>query len=72
MREGTMNLLPRWMWTRTAALRRGAAAPEPDPGDMGTAFGLDASLGPPDEPVPEPGPRKASFWQQRLNRRPQR
>jgi hypothetical protein len=64
-------LLPRWL--RPGAPRR-AAQSEPDPGDMGTAFGLDASLAPSDSESPEPvtcandEPR----WQQRLNRRPVR
>jgi len=62
-----MNLLPRWMWMTNEAMRQQEAVErEPDPGDMGTAFGLDACLletasTPPtapvaldDEPVSEP------------------
>ena len=67
-----MNLLPRWM--RSDATQREQRIAEPDPGDMGTAFGLDASLGPlEDEPVAQaPAQPDDSFWQQRLDRRPQR
>ena len=66
-----MNLLPRWVWTTTDTLRRKEAEVSVDPGDMGTAFGLDASLAPPpedpaDAAVPESG------WQQRLDKRPRR
>lgn len=64
-----MNLLPRWMRTTTEALRRKDAEVAVDPGDMGTAFGLDASLAAPvedDTAVPE------STWQQRLDKRPRR
>jgi hypothetical protein len=70
--EGTMNLLPRWM--RSDATQRGQRTAEPDPGDMGTAFGLDASLGPAEEePLAQSStPPDNSFWQQRLDRRPQR
>lgn len=67
-----MNLLPRWM--RPDATQREQSTAEPDPGDMGTAFGLDASLGPlDDEPTAEaPAQPDDRFWQQRLDRRPQR
>ncbi|MBX3626687.1 MAG: hypothetical protein KF892_16835 [Rhizobacter sp.] len=67
-----MNLLPRWM--RSDAMQRSARSAEPDPGDMGTAFGLDASLGPLEgEPVAQsPAQPDDRFWQQRLDRRPQR
>lgn len=67
-----MNLLPRWM--RPGAAQREQHDAEPDPGDMGTAFGLDASLGPlEDEPAAQaPAPADDAFWQQRLDRRPQR
>lgn len=66
-----MNLLPRWL--RSDAQRK-ADEHEPDPGDMGTAFGLDASLGPlEDEPATATAAAESdSRWQQRLDRRPLR
>ncbi|HEY0818949.1 MAG TPA: hypothetical protein VGD46_09240 [Rhizobacter sp.] len=66
-----MNLLPRWMRLDS---NRQAAADEPDPGDMGTAFGLDASLGPlEDDPsVSAPADTGDSRWRERLDRRPRR
>lgn len=70
-----MNLLPRWMWTRSVALWRRDAQHAPDPGDMGTAFGLDASLAPLAEETAAPpsklGETRAP-WHQRLDRRPRR
>ena len=39
-----MNLLPEWL--TSLGLRRAAPAAEPDFADMGTAFGLDASMAP--------------------------
>ncbi|MBX3621717.1 MAG: hypothetical protein KF891_17235 [Rhizobacter sp.] len=68
-----MNLLPRWMWMTSDTVQpgTGGTTPEPDPGDMGTAFGLDASFAPePDEAASPPEP--AAPWQQRLERRPRR
>ena len=67
-----MNLLPRWM--RSDAMQREAGSAEPDPGDMGTAFGLDASLARLEsEPVAQsPAQPDDRFWRQRLDRRPQR
>lgn len=67
-----MNLIPRWMRSGTTLRQQRTA--EPDPGDMGTAFGLDASLGPLEsEPLAAaPAQPDDSFWQQRLDRRPQR
>lgn len=66
-----MNLLPRWM--RSDATQRDQRSAEPDPGDMGTAFGLDASLGPVEEAPPQsPAQPDDRFWRQRLDRRPQR
>lgn len=68
-----MNLLPRWMWMTSEAMRHDDRAPEPDPGDMGTAFGLDASLASPDEErAIAASPASDSRWQQRLDRRPLR
>lgn len=70
-----MNLLPGWTWLTSRAARRASAADaSPDPADMGTAFGLDASMaplsdtkaGPPDQPEPR------APWSQRVVRRPQR
>lgn len=68
-----MNLLPRWVWTRSA--RHRDAQGDPDPGDMGTAFGLDASLAPlAGEADVQPAPRRDTPvpWHQRLDRRPRR
>jgi hypothetical protein len=66
-----MKLLPRWL--RPGA-QRSAAQDEPDPGDMGTAFGLDAILAPLDTDSAEPvtSAEDERRWQQRLNRRPVR
>lgn len=66
-----MKLLPRWM--RPDA-QRSADQDEPDPGDMGTAFGLDAILAPLDgEPAAPATPAaEERRWQERLNRRPVR
>lgn len=64
-----MNLLPRWVRTTSDTLRRKDDEPVVDPGDMGTAFGLDATLAAPEDSgtaVPE------STWQQRLDKRPRR
>jgi hypothetical protein len=70
-----MNLLPGLNWlTAMTARRVSAQANEhaPDPADMGTAFGLDASMAPepeetPRAPVAAPAPRG-----DRLVRRPRR
>lgn len=66
-----MKLLPRWL--RPAAQRR-TAQDEPDPGDMGTAFGLDATLAPLEDETAEPAASAGDErrWLQRLNRRPVR
>lgn len=50
--ENAMNFIPRWGWLRTVTGRR--AAPRGfDAADMGTAFGLDATLcDPPAHPQP--------------------
>ncbi|MET0333443.1 MAG: hypothetical protein ABW190_04165 [Rhizobacter sp.] len=59
---------------RPATWRRTSVLPEQDPGDMGTAFGLDASMAPLGTPLPpaDARPLGDSFWQHRLDRRPQR
>jgi hypothetical protein len=70
-----MNLLPGLNWFRSMATRRDAATPTaPDPGDMGTAFGLDASMEelPRDTPPETPPLQADSLWNRRLVRRPQR
>lgn len=70
-----MNLLPGLNWFRSMATRPDAASPTaPDPGDMGTAFGLDASMEalPRDTPPETPPPQADSPWSRRLVRRPQR
>jgi hypothetical protein len=69
-----MNLIPGFGWLRSVTTRRVVGNPTPDPGDMGTAFGLDASIESADELRPAPAPvREARTpWSQRLVRRPQR
>lgn len=70
-----MNLLPGWMWLMSKATRcTSPAVSAPDPADMGTAFGLDASMEPlPDaRPLPTSRPEPRAPWSQRLVRRPQR
>ena len=66
-----MNWLSGLHWFRSAPAPTGTA--HPDPGDMGTAFGLDASLDvlPCAKPVETPPPRRTP-WDRRLVRRPER
>jgi hypothetical protein len=72
-----MNLLAGLNWLTSMATRRTAQAVDThDPGDMGTAFGLDASI----ETSPELELPKAkssasgasASWNKRLVRRPRR
>lgn len=60
-------------WSALNARRDERRASEPDRADMGTAFGLDASFGPIDEPPPIPhGALLAPGslpWEHRLTRR---
>jgi hypothetical protein len=66
-----MNLFPRWL--RPEAGPREDETAEVDPGDMGTAFGLDATLAPHDDtPASETAAADAATWQLRLDRRPRR
>ncbi|GAB4557583.1 MAG: hypothetical protein IV105_00065 [Rhizobacter sp.] len=69
-----MNLIPGFGWLRSVATRRVPANPTSDPGDMGTAFGLDASIESVAElrPAPVPKSEARTPWSQRLVRRPQR
>lgn len=70
-----MNLLPGLNWFRSVTTRRDAATHStPDPGDMGTAFGLDASMEalPRADPPEVPAPQSGSPWSRRLVRRPLR
>ena len=69
-----MNLLPRWIQITAEAADCAPRASEPDPGDMGTAFGLDASFESvePAPPPPTPEKKTGSTWSQRLVRRPRR
>jgi hypothetical protein len=68
-----MSLIPGLTWLTSMAARRSAADDDtPDPADMGTAFGLDASMEaepvkppPKSDPVPQPPA-------DRLVRRPRR
>lgn len=68
-----MNLLPGLTWLTSMASRRSAADDDtPDPADMGTAFGLDASMEPePRETPPKLGPALQPPAD-RLVRRPRR
>ena len=67
-----MNLLPRWMWMTNEAMRQQEAVDrELDPGDMGTAFGLDATFAAVSDESAAGGQPEAD-WHQRLERRPRR
>ncbi len=59
-------------WLAALRARRSERrADEVDPADMGTAFGLDASFGPPGEDLPAAAiaPRASLPWEHRLTRR---
>ncbi|WP_280153769.1 hypothetical protein [Piscinibacter sp. XHJ-5] len=63
-----MNKVPNIPWWSSMGLRKPEPVPDTDYADMGTAFGLDASLSPREEPLPaEPG--DAGPATDRLNRR---
>ena len=49
-----MNLLHGLAWLASIASRRKTGVSEPDLADMGTAFGLDASIGLETQPEPAP------------------
>lgn len=68
-----MSLIPGLTWLTSMASRRSATDDDnPDPADMGTAFGLDASMeAEPTEPLPKPNPTPPSPAD-RLVRRPRR
>jgi len=74
MREVSMNWANGLAWVSALTSRRAERrSDEPDHADMGTAFGLDASFGPVNEPPPmalgaraEPG---SLPWAHRLTRR---
>jgi len=68
-----MNLLPGLTWLASMASRRSPVDDDtPDPADMGTAFGLDASMeAEPDEASPKQKPASAPAAD-RLVRRPRR
>lgn len=71
-REGAMNWSSGFNWLSTLKARRAnRRSSEPDGGDMGTAFGLDASFGPIDDPVPPSRQTPASPvpWEHRVTRR---
>jgi len=69
-----MNLIPGFGWLRAVTTRRAPDNLASDPGDMGTAFGLDASIEATAElrPAPAPVSEARTPWSQRLVRRPQR
>ena len=58
--EPPASSLARWLQ------RSASDAPEPEPTDLGTAFGLDLSLLPPDEALSEPSADAPNGWLQRL------
>ena len=63
-----MNKVPNIPWWSSMGLRKPEPAPDTDYADMGTAFGLDASLSPREElPLAEAG--DAGPATDRLNRR---
>jgi hypothetical protein len=71
-----MNLIPGFNWLSVMAQRhRQKTVPAaPDPADMGTAFGLDASMAPSLQKDTPPRPEAAErpAMEERLARRPQR
>jgi hypothetical protein len=63
-----MNKVPNIPWWSSVGSRKPEPAPDTDYADMGTAFGLDASMSPREElPPAEPGDAGPSI--DRLNRR---
>jgi hypothetical protein len=69
-REGVaMKKVPNRPWWSALVLRRSAPAEDTDYADMGTAFGLDASLGPTEAEAEAPKPGDAGPSTDRLNRR---
>ncbi len=60
-----MNFMPHWNWLRGG--QRVRAKEATDTADMGTAFGLDASLGDVPDPSPEKPPKETDAL--RLSRR---
>ena len=68
-----MNLLPGLNWLTALTARRTASIDEdaPDPGDMGTAFGLDAAMAP-ETPEPPARVKPAPPTADRVVRRPRR
>ena len=69
-------MIPGLNWLRAMRVRRVLARDKnaPDPGDMGTAFGLDASMEAPGNEAPAASLKIQGRlpWSQRLVRRPQR
>lgn len=63
-----MNKVPNIPWWASKGLRKPEAPPDTDYADMGTAFGLDASLGPNNE-AELPAAGDAGPTTDRLNRR---
>ncbi|HEX3142040.1 MAG TPA: hypothetical protein VHQ87_18430 [Rhizobacter sp.] len=68
-----MNLLHGLNWLSALAAKRARAGDDsaPDPGDMGTALGLDAAVAS-DDPPPPAVPRSTSPLADRVARRPRR
>jgi hypothetical protein len=70
-----MNLFPGLNWLTAITARRTPTSDKgaPDPGDMGTAFGLDATMEPQPTPSADAPQAKTQLpWGQRVVRRPQR
>jgi len=64
-----MNKVPNIPWWSSIGLRPPEPVPDTDYADMGTAFGLDASLTPRDETPAAPASGDAGPLVDRLNRR---
>ena len=63
-----MNKVPNQAWWSSMGFRKPEPAHEDDFADMGTAFGLDASMGPAAEPEAKDATPRDPF-NDRLNRR---
>jgi len=64
MSESSIPLRLLALWRR----RGRTSAPEYEPADLGTAFGLDLSMLPEDAPEPAQPTQAATWWQRRSQR----